>query len=153
VSGLVAAVLPQLLHQLRWNRQRPAPRPRLDVLKDPAAPSPLGALGRLVLSLGVAAAMVPTRSLELPPDPQLMLLEVDVVPHQPQRLALPQPQGQRDRPPRTVGQLGSSQQPTALLQRVRFELGLANTRDDRLGCTGWRPAIRARMSWACECAQ
>ena len=63
-----------------------------------------------------------------------MLLEVDVVPHQPQRLSLPQPQGQRDRPPRTVGQLGGSeQQPAALLQRIRLELGLANTGDDRVG--------------------
>jgi hypothetical protein len=86
-----------------------------------------------VVGLGITAAMVPTRTLQLATDPQLILLEVDVVPHQPQRLALPQPQGQRDRPPRTVGKLGRRQQyPSALLQRIRFELDLTDARDDRV---------------------
>ena len=71
VNGLVAAVLTHCCISC-GDRQRPAPCTRLNVLQNPAASGALRALGRLVVRLGVATAVVPAQPLELATDPQLI---------------------------------------------------------------------------------
>lgn len=66
--------------------------------------------------------------LQCPPDDESAGVEVEVGPAQPERLALPEPEGQRDGPAGAVASVpGPVQQALRLGQRERLDLGLDET--------------------------
>jgi hypothetical protein len=92
-----------------------------------------------MLALGacfrVVATVLPCGPLELPPDLNHAVIEVDVSPAEPERLALPQADCESNRPPGAVATpLGRGKQPTCLVLTQRVDLDVLGARRfDELG--------------------
>jgi hypothetical protein len=105
-SGLRLLVLAQEIHQRRRQPDSSSPRSRFRLHDDQAAAAPLWTVGAALALAHPAAAVSPRMALQRAPHDKSSGVQVDVLPLESQRLALPQAKGQRDRPARPVATTG-----------------------------------------------